>query len=183
MLGSLGDVAVGGGGLKRRRGARERNPPRGLGRRKRRRHGAGAVGHIDPGQLLPRAGGRNKIVLEPFRDKEHAIGAALGAVALGERVGKVVRVVADARDQVKARTQVLGKRPRKIAVVAIDHDHVGVVGLVLGKLRRIPADGGRDKHAHERNEHRIDEQVERVRERHAKRGLKGAHSGSFQRSA
>ena len=39
---------------------------------------------------------------QTLRDKEHAIGTALGAVALGERVGKVVCVVADARDQVKA---------------------------------------------------------------------------------
>ena len=80
-------------------------------------------------------------------------------------------------------SQVLGKRPRKVAIVAVDHDHVGVVGLVLGKLRRVPAHRSRDEYAHERDEHRIDEQVERVRQRHAKRGLKGAHSGSFQRSA
>ena len=62
---------------------------------------------------------------------------ALGTVALGERVRKIVRIVADARDQVKARTQVLGKRPRKIAVVAVDHDHVGIARLVVGELRRV----------------------------------------------
>ena len=43
MFGSLGDVAVGGSGLKRGRSARERDPVRGLGRRKRRRHGAAAM--------------------------------------------------------------------------------------------------------------------------------------------
>ena len=102
MLGRLGDVAVGGSGFKRRRSARERDPARGLGGRKRRRHGAGTIGHVELGQGLPRTGGCNKIVLKPLRDKEHAIGTALGAVALGERVGKVVCVVADARDQVKA---------------------------------------------------------------------------------
>ena len=127
--------------------------------------------------------GCNKIALKPLRDKEHAVGAALGAVALGERVRKVVRIVADARDQLKTRTQMLGKRTRKVAVVAVDHDHVGIVGLVLGELRRVPAHRCRDEYAHERDEHRIDEQVERVRQRHAKRGLKGAHSDSFQRSA
>ena len=102
MLGRLGDVTVRGSGFKRRRSARKRDPARGLGRRERRRHGAGTVGHVELGQGLPRTGGCNKIVLKPLRDKEHAIGTALGAVALGERVRKVVRVVADARDQVKA---------------------------------------------------------------------------------
>ncbi len=102
MFGSLGDVAVGGGGLKCGRSARERDPVRGLGRRKRRRHGAGTVGHIELGQRLPRAGGCNEVALKPLRDKEHAVGTTLGAVALGKRVRKVVRVVADARDQVKA---------------------------------------------------------------------------------
>ena len=183
MLGSLGNVAAGGSGLKRRRSARERDPARGLGRRKRRRHGASAVGHIELGQRLPRAGGRNEVVLKPLRDKEHAVGATLGAVALGERVRKIVRIVVDARDQLKARTQMLGKRTRKVTVVAVDHDHVGIVGLIFGELRRVPAHRCRDKHTHERNEHRVDEQVERVCQRHAKRGLKGAHSGSFQRSA
>ena len=183
MFGSLGNVAVGGSGLKRGRSARERDPVRGLGRRKRRRHGAGAVGHIELGQRLPRASGCNEVVLKPLRDKEHAVGATLGTVALGKRIRKIVRIVADARDQLKARTQMLGKRTRKVAVVTVDHDHVGVVGLVLGELRRVPAHRCRDKHAHQRNEHRVDEQIERVRERHAKRGLKGAHSGSFQRSA
>ena len=183
MLGRLGDVTVGGSGLKCRRSARERDPARGLGRRKRRRHGAGAVRHVEFGQGLPRASGRNEVALKPLRDKEHAVGAALGAVALGERVRKVVGVVADARDQLKARTQMLGKRTRKVAVVAVDHNHVGIVGLVLGELRRVPAHRCRDEYAHQRNEHRVDKQVERVRERHAKRGLKGAHSGSFQRSA
>ena len=110
MFSSLGNVAVGGSGLKRRRSARERDPARSLGRRKRRRHSAGTVGHIELGQGLPRAGSRDQVVLEPLRDKEHAVGAALGAVALGERVRKVVRVIADARDQVKTRTQVLGER-------------------------------------------------------------------------
>ena len=52
----------------------------------------------------PPRGSRDQVVLEPLRDKEHAVGAALGAVALGERVRKVVRVIADARDQVKPRT-------------------------------------------------------------------------------
>ena len=137
MLSGLGDTAVRGDGLQGRRSACERDPPRGLGRRKRRRHGAGAVGHIEPGQFLPRTGGRDQVVLKPLRDKEHAIGMALGAVALGERVRKIVRIVADARDQVKARTQVLGKRPRKIAVVAVDHDHVGIARLVVGELRRV----------------------------------------------
>ena len=137
MLGRLGNATVGGSGLKRRRSPRERDPPRGLGRRKRRRHGAGAVGHIEPGQFLPRTGGRDQVVLKPLRDKEDAVGVALGAVALGERVRKIVGVVADARDQVKARTQVLGKRPRKIAVVAVDHDHVGIARLVVGELRRV----------------------------------------------
>ena len=183
MLGGLGNVAVRSSGLKRRRSARERDPARGLGRRKRRRHGAGTVGHIELGQGLPHAGGCNEVVLKPLRDKEHAVGAALGAVALGERVRKVVRVVADARDQLKTRTQMLGKRTRKVAVVAVDHNHIGVVGLVLGELRRVPAYRCRDEYAHERNEHRVDKQIERVCERHAKRGLKGAHSGSFQRSA
>ena len=183
MLGGLGNIAVRSSGLKRRRSARERDPARGLGRRKRRRHGAGTVGHVELGQGLPRAGSRDQVVLEPLRDKEHAVGAALGTIALGERVREVVGVVADARDQLKARTQMFGKRTRKIAVVAIDHDHVGVVGLVLGELRRVPAHRCRDEYAHERNEHRVDKQIERVCERHAKRGLKGAHSGSFQRSA
>ena len=102
MFGGFGDLAVGSSWLKCRRSTRERDPARGLGRRKRCRHGAGTVGHIELGQVLPRTGGCNKIVLKPLRDKEHAIGAALGAVALGERIRKVVRVVADARDQVKA---------------------------------------------------------------------------------
>ena len=183
MLGGLGNVAVRSSGLKRRRSARERDPARGLGRRKRRRHGAGTVGHVELGQGLPRAGSRNEVVLKLLRDKERAVGAALGAVALGERVRKVVRIVADARDQLKTRTQMLGKRTRKVAVVAVDHDHVSIVGLVLGELRRVPAHRCRDEYAHERDEHRIDKQVERVRQRHAKRGLKGAHSDSFQRSA
>ena len=183
MLGGLGDVTVGGSRIKCGRSARERDPARGLGRRKRRRHGAGTVGHIELGQGLPRSGGCNEVVLKPLRDKEHAVGAALGTVALGERVRKVVGVLADTRDQIKARAQVLGECPRKVAVVAVDHDHVGVVGLVLGELRRVPAHRCRDEYAHERDEHRIDEQVERVRQRHAKRSLKGAHSGSFQRSA
>ena len=183
MLGGLGNVAVGGSKLKCGRSARERDPARGLGRRKRRRHGAGTVSHIELGQGLPHAGGCNKVALKPLRDKEHAIGATLGAVALGERVREVVGAVADARDQLKARTQMLGKRTRKVAVIAVDHDHVGIVGLVLGELRRVPAHRCRDEYTHERNEHRVDEQVERVRERHAKRSLKGAHSGSFQRSA
>ena len=183
MIGSLGDVTVGGSGLKRRRSARERDPARGLGRRKRRRHGAGTVGHIELGQGLPRAGSCNEVALKPLRDKEHAVGTALGAVALGKRVRKVVGVVADARDQLKARPQMLGKRTRKVTVVAVDHDHVGIVGLIFGELRRVPAHRCRDKHTHERDEHRVDEQIERVCERHAKRSLKGAHSGSFQRSA
>ena len=183
MIGGLGNVTVGGSGLKCGRSARERDPARGLGRRKRRRHGSGTVGHIEPGQGLPHAGGRNEVVLKPLRDKEHAVGTALGAVALGERIRKVVGIVADARDQLKARTQMLGKRTRKVAVVAVDHDHVGIVGLVLGELRRVPAHRSRDEYAHERDEHRIDEQIERVCERHAKRSLKGAHSDSFQRSA
>ena len=102
MLGGLGDIAVGSSWLKCGRSARKRDPPRGLGRRERRRHGAGAVRHIELGQVFPRTGGCNKIVLKPLRDKEHAIGAALGNVALGERVRKVVRVVTNARDQVKA---------------------------------------------------------------------------------
>ena len=49
MLGSLGDATVRGGGLKCGRSARERDPARGLGRRKRCRHGTGAVGHIELG--------------------------------------------------------------------------------------------------------------------------------------
>ena len=102
MLGSLGNVTVGGSGLKCGRSARERDPARGLGRRKRRRHGASAVSHVELGQRLPRAGGCNEVALKPLRDKEHAVGAALGAVALGERVRKVVRVVTNARDQFKA---------------------------------------------------------------------------------
>ena len=102
MLGSLGNVTVRGSGFKCRRSTRERDPARGLGRRERRRHGAGTVGHIELGQRLPRTGGCNEVVLKPLRDKEHAIGAALGAVALGERIRKVVRVVTNARDQVKA---------------------------------------------------------------------------------
>ena len=110
MLGGLGNVALGSSGLKCRRSTRERNPARGLGRRKRRRHGAGAVRHVELWQGFPRAGSRNEVVLKPLRDKEYTVGTTLGAVALGERVRKVVGVVADARDQLKARTQMLGKR-------------------------------------------------------------------------